>query len=357
MIPRNEYLKLSREERFIKLDSTEKERAKELFKENLIVDMHTHFFGSIHFKWTPEISKRVSQTGIDAGFEAVPCLEEDFAETTAIIGRYQSVVEKEPGLVSAFTAADIRKVKEEGKQAILYQLEPWSGRRNLDLADVAYGLGFRMILLTFNTRTYIGDGCAEKTNAGLSYLGLELVERLNKSGILVDLSHCGIQTALDAIEHSKDPCVFNHTGARTLNPPVGRLRTNEELQAITEKGGMIGISAIPNQLSSEPEQSIEDHLNHIDYVAELVGVDHVMIGLDNVFGDQVGHHKEMAKASGGLNLKRGGRDLAAPYIFGLEAPDEWENIVRGLVKYGYSDSDIKKIIGGNALKIIEKVVG
>jgi membrane dipeptidase len=214
-----------------------------------------------------------------------------------------------------------------------------------------------MILLTFNTRTHIGNGCAEKTDGGLSYLGLELVERLNKAGILIDLSHCGIQTSLDAIEHSKDPCVFNHTGARALNPPVGRLRTDEEFKAIVEKGGMIGISAIPNQLSSEPEQSIEDHLNHIDHIADLVGVNHVMIGLDNVFADQVGNHKEMAKESGGLNLKRGGRELAAPYIFGLEAPDEWENIVRGLVKHGHSDSAIKKIIGENALKIIEKVIG
>lgn len=357
MISRDEYLKLPREERFIELDSSEKERAIELFEKNIVVDMHTHFFGSIHFKWTPEISKRVCQTGIDVGFEAVPCLAEDFTETTAILGTYQSVVEKEPGLVSAFNAGDIRKAKEEGKQAIMYQLEPWSGRRNMDLVDVAYGLGFRMILLTFNTRTYIGDGCAEKTNAGLSYLGLELVEWLNKAGILIDLSHCGIQTSLDAIEHSKDPCVFNHTGARALNPPVGRLRTDEEFKAIVEKGGMIGISAIPNQLSSEPEQSIEDHLNHIDHIVDLVGVDHVMIGLDNVFADQVGNHKEMAKESGGLNLKRGGRELAAPYIFGLEAPDEWENIVRGLVKHGHSDSEIKKIIGENALKIIEKVIG
>ncbi|MFX0013412.1 MAG: dipeptidase [Candidatus Hermodarchaeota archaeon] len=357
MIPRNEYLKLSREERFIKLESAENERAEELFKNNLVVDMHTHFFGSIHFEWTPEISQRVNQTGIDAGFEAVPCLTEDFAETTTILGTYKNIVENEPGLVSAYTASDIKNAKQEGKQAVLYQLEPWSGRRNLDLVEVAYGLGFRMILLTFNTRTYIGDGCAEKTNAGLSYLGLELVERLNKTGILIDLSHCGVQTALDAIEHSKDPCLFNHTGARVLNPPVTRLRTNEELSAIAEKGGMIGISAIPNQLSSKPEQSIEDHLNHIDYIVNLVGIHHVMIGLDNVFGDQVGHHREMDKASGSRNLQRGGRALAAPYIFGLEAPDEWENIVRGLVKHGYSDSEIKKIIGENALKIIEKVVG
>ncbi len=356
MISRDKYLSLSPEERFIQLSPSEKERADELFSKSIKVDLHTHIFGSIHFEWNANIRKLVENSGIDGCFEAVPCLNEDFAETTAIIGRYRSIVEKEPGLVSAFTAADIKKAKKENKQAILYQLEPWSGRRNLDLVDVAYGLGFRMILLTFNTRTYIGDGCGEKTNAGLSYLGLELVERLNNAGILIDLSHCGVQTALDAIDHSKDPCLFNHTGARALNEPVGRLRTDEELKALVEKGGLIGISAIPNQLSSKPEQSIEDHLNHIEYIANLVGVDHVGIGLDNTFHDQVAFHRKMA-AEKTVNLERAGIVLAADYIYGLESPSDWPNIIRGLIKRGYSDQEVDKIIGGNALRILEKVVG
>ncbi|MHA2226111.1 MAG: dipeptidase [Candidatus Hodarchaeales archaeon] len=356
MISRDEYLSRDPEERFIQLSPSEKERADELFEKSIKVDLHTHIFGSIHFQWDAGINKRVQNSGIDVCFEAVPCLEEDFAETTAILGTYTSIVEKEPGLVSAFTAADIRKAKEEGKQAVLYQLEPWSGRRNLDLVDVAYGLGFRMILLTFNTRTYIGNGCAEKTDAGLSYLGLELVERLNKAGILVELSHCGIQTALDAIEHSKDPCLFNHSGARSLNKPVGRLRKDEEIRALAEKGGVFGVSAIPNQLSCEPEQSIDDHINHIEYVANLVGVDHVGIGLDNTFHDQVAFHRKLA-AEKTVNLERAGIILAADYIYGLESPSDWPNIIRGLVKRGYSDNEVKKIIGGNALRIIEQVVG
>lgn len=356
MISRDEYLSLDPEERFVQLNSTEKERANELFEKSIKIDLHTHIFGSIHFEWNTDIRKRVQNSGIDGCFEAVPCLAEDFAETTAILGTYTSIVEKEPGLVSAYTAADIRKAKEEGKQAVLYQLEPWSGRRNLDLVDVAHGLGFRMILLTFNTRTYIGDGCAEKTNAGLSYLGLELVERLNKAGILVELSHCGVQTALDAIEHSKDPCLFNHSGARALNEPVSRLRKDEEIKALAEKGGLFGVSAIPNQLSCEPEQSIDDHINHIEYVANLVGVDHVGIGLDNTFHDQVAFHRKMA-AEKTVNLERAGIILAADYIYGLESPSDWPNIIRGLVKRGYSDEEVKKIIGGNALRIIEQVVG
>ena len=353
MISREEYLKLPLEERFIKLSDEENKRANRLFEELITVDIHTHIFGSIHFSFEYEPVRR---SGITCCFEAVPALSEDFDESTESLGRYKSIVAAQPGLVSATRAEDIRKAKREGKQAVMYQLEPQTIGRKLDRVDIAYGLGIRMMLLTFNTRNYLGDGCAERTDSGLSYLGMEVVERLNDIGILIDLSHCGVQTSMDAIKFSKDPVLFNHTGARTLNPPCTRLKTDEQLRAIAEKGGLVGISAIPNQLSSEPEQGIEDMLNHIDYVVKLVGVDHVAIGLDNIFGDQVAGHRQMA-ASKSVDLKRAGITLAADFMYGIESPLEWRNIVRGLVSRGYSDEEIEKIIGGNALRIIEEVVG
>ncbi|MFW9777864.1 MAG: dipeptidase [Candidatus Heimdallarchaeota archaeon] len=356
MLSYEEYLKLPLEERYIKLDASEKDRAEKLFEESIAVDLHTHIFGSVHFEWDNHLYERVRNSGINVCFEAVPCLSERFSESVEQLGRYLAITVKEPGLTPAYNLNDVKKAKKEGKQAVMFQMEPQSFRRNLDLVDVAYGLGFRMALLTFNTRNYIGDGCSERTNSGLSYMGLELVDRLNRAGMMITLSHCGTQTALDAIEHSKDPCLFNHTGARALNPKVGRLRTDEELKAIAEKGGVVGISAIPNQLSLEKKQGIEDHLNHIDYIVNLIGINHVGIGLDNTFHDQVGFHRKLA-ASKEINLERTGIVLAADYMWGLESPEEWPNIIRGLVKRGYSDTEIEKIIGGNALRIIEKVIG
>jgi membrane dipeptidase len=353
MITREEYLKLPLEERFIKLSDEESERTNRLFEELVTVDLHTHFFGSIHFSFDYEL---VRQSGFTCGIEAVPTLSEDFDESMGWLGKYQSIVAAQPGLVSATRAEDIRKAKQEGKQAIMYQLEPQTIGRKLDRIDIAYGLGIRMMLLTFNSRNYLGDGCTERTDTGLSYLGIEVVERLNDIGILIDLSHCGIQTSLDAIKFSNDPVLFNHTGARALNPRSPRLKTDEQLRAIAEKGGLVGISAIPNQLSSEPEQGIEDVLSHIDYVAKLVGIDHVAIGLDNVFGDQVGHHREWA-ASKSVDFRKSAMDLVADFMYGIESPLEWRNIVRGLVSRGYTDEEVEKIIGGNALRIIEEVVG
>jgi membrane dipeptidase len=348
-----EYLKLPLEERFIPLSEQESERAKRLFEELVTVDLHTHVFGSVHYHFEYE---PVRESGIACCFEAVPALSEDFDESMELLGRYRSVVEAEPGLVTAVRAEDVRQAKRDGKQAVMYQLEPQTMGRDLDRIDAAYGLGVRMMLLTFNTRNYVGDGCGERTDSGLSYLGIEMVERLNEVGIMIDLSHCGVQTSLDAIKFSKDPVLFNHTGARALNPPVTRLKTDGQIRALADKGGLFGISAVPNQLSSEPNQGIEDMLNHIDYVVDLVGIDHVAIGLDNTFHDQVAFHRKLA-ASRAVDLEKAGITLAADFMYGIESPLEWRNIVRGLVWRGYGDDEIEKIVSGNALRVIEEVVG
>ncbi len=353
MLSREEYLELPLEERFVRLSDEESKSAYSLFQELVTVDMHTHIFGSVHFSFDYEL---VHQSGITCCFEAVPALSEAFDESMELLGKYRSIVEAEPGLVSAVRAGDIRQAKRDGKQAVMYQLEPQTMGRELDRIDIAYGLGVRMMLLTFNTRNYVGDGCGERTDSGLSYLGIELVQRLNDIGILIDLSHCGVQTSMDAVEFSRDPVLFNHTGARALNPRCTRLKADEQLRAVAAKGGLIGISAIPNQLSCEPEQGIDDMLNHIDYVVGLVGIDHVVIGLDNTFHDQVAFHRKLA-ASKSVDLENAGIILAADFMYGIESPLEWRNIVRGLVSRGYSDEEIEKIVSGNALRVIEEVVG
>lgn len=150
-------------------------------------------------------------------------------------------------------------------------------------------------------------GCGEKTDSGLSYFGLEVINQMNRVGMMIDLSHCGDGTTREAAEASKDPVLCSHTGVRALNPKCKRLKTDEAIKAIAEKGGIIGISAVPNQLSNAKQQGIQDMLNHIDYVVKLVGVDHVAIGLDNIFGDHVAAHRRMVKegASGHHTSRHG----------------------------------------------------
>lgn len=353
MLTWDEYQAIPLEERLIQLPEEDQARANRLFEDLITVDLHTHIFGSVHFEFTYD---PVRDSGVNCFFEAVPGLSEEFDESMSLLGRYKGLVASQSGMVSATCAEDIRRAAANGQQAVMYQLEPQTIGRDLDRIGIAYGLGVRMMLLTFNTKNYVGDGCAERTDCGLSYFGIEFVERLNDLGILIDLSHCGVRTSLDAAKYSRDPVLFNHTGARALNPPCTRLKTDEQIRAAAETGGLIGISAIPNQLSNAPEQGIDDLLNHVGYVAKLVGIDHVAIGLDNTFHDQVSFHRKLS-ASRAVDLEKAGITLAANFMYGIESPLEWSNIVRGLVSRGYSDDDIGKVIGGNALRVIEGVVG
>ena len=332
MIPRAEYLKTPLKERFIKLEKADEARAEQLHKDALVIDLHTHLLRPLED--LDENIPRIKRSQVDCFVEAVARpLDEDFDVSMRMLGQFLEAIQKHSDdFMPAFCAEDILEAKKQGKQAAMFQLEPQTFGRVLDHADIAYGLGIRMALLTFNTRTYAGGGCGEREEGGLSYFGLDLVERLNELGMLIDLSHCGAQTTLDAIEASKDPVLCNHVGARALYPQCKRLKTDEALKALAAKGGVAGVSAIPNQLSGNSEQGIEDLLNHIDYMVNLIGIDHVAIGLDNVWHDQVEHHRTATTFG---KLERIGEELNAPYMYGIESPEEWPNITRGLVSRDY----------------------
>jgi len=349
MLTREEYYKLALRERFIKLTKAEEERADELHRRSIIVDLHSHICEEQFDR------QRALNSGVTAFFEAIAVISEDFDESMRRVGNSFAFARRQEGMGVAYSAEDVREAKKEGKQVILAQLEPQTIGLHLDRIDTAYGLGVRMMLLTFNSKNYVGDGCGERTDDGLSYFGLDLIDRMNKVGMVIDLSHCGDKTTLEAVGASRDPVLCNHTGARTLYSRSRRLKTDEAIKAVAEKGGIIGISAVPNQLANTKSQGIKDVLGHLDYVVRLVGVDHVGIGLDKPWGDHVAEHRIMAK-QGIINPERVGMELTAEFMEGIDTPEEWPNITRGLVSRGYSDQEIEKIVGGNALRIMESVL-
>jgi len=352
MLSRDEYLKLPLNERFIKLSKTEEERATALHEKLPLVDLHSH----IVFPHREDFNRqRVRNSGVTCFIEAVAVLSESFHDSVRELGSVFSFIRKQAGMGLAFCAEDIRRAKREGKQVVMAQFEPQTIGRDLNNIEILNGLGVRMMLLTFNTRNYIGDGCSENQDTGLSYFGFDAVKKMNDVGIMIDLSHCGEKTTLDAIAASRDPVLFNHTGARSLNPKCKRLKTDESMKTLAEKGGLMGISAVPNQLASTKRQGINDLLNHVDYAVKLIGANHVAIGLDKVFGDQVANHRKMM-AQGLIDPVKAGMELNADYMEGIESPEEWPNISRGLVSRGYSDQEIEKIVAENALRIMEHII-
>lgn len=250
--------------------------------------------------------------------------------------------------VKVTCAEEILQARDQGKVGILPTVEHLAIGDVLHRVDVLYSLGIRIAGLTYNLQNYIGAGLTERHDCGLTDFGVEVVRRMNDLGMAVDVSHAGYKTAMDAIEHSQAPIIYSHNAAHTLRP-TWRTRKDDELIACAKKGGLIAITAVPNSLSDDPHQNISCVLDHYDYMVKLVGVDHVGIGTDTLVGDHVAFHVKML----GRDFTR---SIPAPYLDGLESPADGKNIIRGFISRGYSDADIKKLAGGNALEFFRRVM-
>ena len=238
----------------------------------------------------------------------------------------------------------------------------------LDRIELLYGFGVRALGIAYSEANALGSGLKEPRDGGLTVFGRRAVERMNKVGMLIDCSHCGDRTTLDTIEWSEKPIILSHIGARALWDS-NRLAPDEVLTACARKGGLIGIEAAPHTTVTQahPRHGIESFMEHFEYIKGLVGIDHVGFGPDAVYGDHVGLHdlysanlsiqdsrKRAAAAPGGGEdgPGHGVQIERVPYVEGLENPTEGShNIVRWLVAHGYSDVDIAKVMGGNAIRL------
>lgn len=286
-------------------------------------------------------------------------VQRTFQESTRRISEHIRWIEASADkALLAETVEDILRAKKEGKVAVTlaHQNTSYIGD-DLNMIDVLYRLGVRMVQLTYNERNLVGDGCTETTDVGLSKFGRAVVKEMNRIGMIIDLSHCGDQTTLDAIEASEDPVIISHSNPRALCNNV-RNKTDEMIKRAAEKGGIIGITTYHPLLGARKDKDVglDDFLDHIDYVVNLVGIDHLGIGSDYGPGTR-------DKA---LHESRSGRfwDLY-PEVCGLCKPGQatkgleelqcYPNITKGLVERGYSEDDVQKILGGNSLRVFRQV--
>jgi membrane dipeptidase len=256
--------------------------------------------------------------------------------------------------------ADIDAAREAGQLGLVLAVESATPIENeLDRLDVLYGFGIRALGVTYSEANSLGSGLAEPSDGGLTTFGHRAVRRMNQLGILIDCSHAGDRTTLDTIEASQAPVSISHAGARGLWP-TARMKPDEVIKACAERGGIIGIEAAPHTTLT-PEHSrhtIDSYMAHFEYCCELVGIDHVAFGPDTIFGDHVGLHRVMTERFGQLmpppdpplSFER------VEWVDGLESPAEaFLNIARWLVKHGYPDGEIHKVLGGNILRLLGDV--
>lgn len=251
---------------------------------------------------------------------------------------------------------DIYRAHRENKLAMVFVIEGAGPIENeLDRIEILYGLGIRQMGITYSESNYLGTGCKEPYEGGLTVFGRRAVERMNKVGMLIDVSHCSDQTMLDTIECSKKPIIISHVGAKGVWNSK-RMASDEVFKACAAKGGVIGIEAAPHTTVSpaHPRHNIYSVMDHFEYVKDLVGIDHVSFGTDVTYADHCAVHKIIAKELGTAETHIECEKV--PYVAGIENPTEAShNILRYLVKKGYSDEDIAKVMGENALRVLKEV--
>lgn len=265
----------------------------------------------------------------------------------------------------AATPDDIVAAHEQGRHCLYFTgngvplVEDWIGVEDeLRYIRIFFQLGIRMMHLTYNRRNMIGDGCAERANAGLSDFGRAVIAEMNKQGVIVDCAHSGWQTSLEAAQASAKPMVASHSACAALQPHH-RCKPDEVIRAICDTGGYIGICWVPAFVGGSG--TITAVLDHIDHVVRNFGADHVGIGTDVAYVPQR-QDEEWRKLSGRPERKRWCNfwwqddPLYDPKWQKEEqrqslAWTNWPLLTVGLVHRGYSDEDIQKILGGNMLRV------
>lgn len=245
---------------------------------------------------------------------------------------------------------DILSARAAGKLAVALHFQGTNPfEMNLDLIEAFYKLGIRHALMVYNVKNFVGDGCHERTDGGLSRVGQLVVKEMNRVGMIVDVTHTGYRTSMEAIDLSSAPPMFSHSNPRALYDHDRNI-TDEQIRACANKGGLICLNGVGMFLGPDatPDNLVDHMLKHIDYVVQLVGARHVGLGSDFMFleGSDYGFYYKYKFA-----FPRGYPD--PPWHF-LQ-PEQLPELTEGMLRMGYAEADVRGILGENFVHLARAV--
>jgi membrane dipeptidase len=348
-------------------------RAIELVAESTVVDLLNQFRFPDYSEKPPNklelwLNKPASFTAADAatyqssGINVFALGEgaSDYQDGLRFFARWNGfLAARSDVLLRIDDARDFARVRNDKKIGVMLTMQESTHFRGPDDVDEFFALGQRISQLTYNFNNRIGSGFLEQRDGGLSVFGLSIMERMEKVGMGVDLSHCGDQTTLDALEAAKRPALFTHATCRALNAGHLRAKTDEAIRKLAKTGGIMGIAFIRFLVRDREPVTLADVLDHFDYIRKLVGVEYLAVGSDL---DVVGNGNAIGGDGKGPesqpNFDRYRYHVEKPQrvaTTGLDHPKRIFDLTEGLIARGYSDSDIKMILGGNAVRVLGKI--
>lgn len=334
---------------------------KEMLKNTVVVEGHRDVYEQLYRKSVGEetpirdaIAPRLIRDGINV---CVYAISGDSYSHTQNTGRYlETALEnidmflaeapKSEGMISLIrTRSDLPEKVRPGNISFLLHFEggmPLQG--SIHQLRNFYRLGLRSMQLTWNFRNELGDGVWEnRTKGGLTRFGVEVIKEMNRLGMVVDLSHMNREGFFQSLEVATAPVIVSHANACALldNP---RNLGDDQLKAIAAQGGLVGIFALPDRVAKK-DANLEDLLKHLDYMVELMGIEHVALGLDFI------------KYDGPRTLKDQHHPLhKRTYVKDFEEIEDMPKLIEGLVRHGYKEKEIALILGGNSLRVFKNIL-
>jgi membrane dipeptidase len=342
------------------------ERVVRLLRESLVIDMLNQFLyrtdqQDLRERWLTQPGAfseadflRFKSSGVNVisfGQGA-----SDFPGAQQLFSRYNNFIAMYPQwLMRINNTADMTKAKEQGRFGILYGVQNGAQFETLEDVDHCYMSGLRVSQLSYNFRTLAADGAFEPNDAGVSEYGGKVIERMNKIGMAVDLGHASDKTKLDALAISKMPIILSHGNCRALNPKALRATTDDAIRKLAAKGGVMGITDLAFMVKPTDPVTVEDVVDQYDHVRDLVGIEHVGVGSDagiesNDLGSPQVLQKMLTTSDKRYNV-HGDHEI----VQGMEGPARMFELTAALVRRGYTDEQIRLVLGGNWARVLDEI--
>ena len=282
-------------------------------------------------------------------------------DTLDHLGFISRLLQTRDDLLLVRSASDIATAKQTGKLGLVLQFQnAVVVESNLDLVNMYKAFGVNVIGLAYNVRNQFANGVTERVDGGLSDAGVALIKRMNEAKVIVDVAHTGTRSGLDATEISTAPVVLSHANSRNY---FGSQRNtpDELIKAVAKTGGLCGSVMYPSFVGENPTPTMDAYVGHIDYLVQLVGIDHVAVASD--YTNQISMTEAQQKAAYKMMIDSGAWDKKTypydvlTYPQGVETPKTLFNLTDALLARGYKKEDVAKIWGGNWLRMMKAVVG
>ena len=322
-----------------------------LHEEAILID------GLIISKWSRSVFEEMRAGGVTAA-NCTCSVWEGFQATMENVAQWKRWFrEHDDLLLQVHGTGDIRRAKRDGRTGIVLGWQNTSALEDrAEFVEVFRDLGVRVMQLTYNTQNLVGSGCWESRDGGLSDFGRDVIDEMNRCGVLVDLSHVGPKTSADAVRHSVKPVAYTHccpTGI--MEHP--RNKSDDQMRAVVERGGFVGVATYPPFLPWGDETTVDQCVDVFEYVIDVAGEDAVGIGTDFTQDQEVSFFEWLRSDKGHGRLLVPGKPRVPRLPIGLATIKEFPNLTAAMARRGWSESRIRKVLGENWLRFLGEVWG